>query len=85
MLQYDETFNEDKNVYNKTKVIFVCHLKIFKFLNFVMVLVVGMCFLQDVNFGKYGVFYATSFVVFVIEGIVISPINVNIDANGIPA
>jgi hypothetical protein len=50
-----------------------------------MVLVVGMCFLQDVNFGKYGVFYATSFVVFVIEGIVISPINVNIDANGIPA
>lgn len=50
-----------------------------------MVLVVGLCFMQDVDFGKYGVFYATSFVVvFVTEGIVINPINVNIDANGIP-
>ncbi len=84
-MQYGETFNEDKSVYDKTKVISVCHLKISNFPIFVMALVVGMCFLQDVNFGKYGNFYATSFVVFVIEGIVISPINVNIDANGILA
>jgi hypothetical protein len=42
--------------------------------------------MQDLHFGKYGVFYATYFdVIFVIEGIVISPINVSIDANGIPA